>query len=115
MDLGDRLGARELDNDLRQMAHERDRTTGSCINEVRHFFARRQNCILTGQGSNHGSYYYSQLGALQILVNDLAGANATIQKYFSTLYQNQVEADGEQVRMLLLSSSIHSHVHCPAF
>jgi hypothetical protein len=33
-------------------------------------------------------------------VNDLAGANATIQKYFSTLYQNQVEASGEQVRMV---------------
>lgn len=46
--------------------------------------------------NNHGSYYYSQLGALHILVNDLAGANATIQKYFSTLYQNQVEASGEQ-------------------
>jgi hypothetical protein len=46
--------------------------------------------------NNHGSYYYNQLAALQILVNDLAGANATIQKYFSTLYQNQVEASGEQ-------------------
>jgi len=46
--------------------------------------------------NNHGSYYYNQLAALQILVNDLAGANATVQKYFSTLYQNQVEASGEQ-------------------
>jgi len=46
--------------------------------------------------NNHGSFYYNQLGALQILANDLAGANATIQKYFSTLYQNQVEASGEQ-------------------
>jgi hypothetical protein len=51
--------------------------------------------------NNHGSYYYNQLAALQILVNDLSGANATIQKYFSTLYQNQVVASGEQVRMLL--------------
>ena len=74
---------------------------------MRHFFAHRQYCILTGKGSNHGSYYYSQLGALQILVNDLAGANATIQKYFSTLYQNQVEANGEQVRMLP-SIKLHS-------
>jgi len=46
--------------------------------------------------SNHGSYYYSQLAALQILVNDTAGANATIQKYFSTLYKKQISADGEQ-------------------
>lgn len=48
--------------------------------------------------SNHGSYYYNQLAALQILVNDTAGANASIQKYFSTLYQNQISANGEQVR-----------------
>lgn len=47
--------------------------------------------------SNHGSYYYNQLAALQILVNDTAGANATIQKYFSTLYKKQISADGEQV------------------
>jgi hypothetical protein len=48
--------------------------------------------------SNHGSYYYNQLAALQILVNDRAGANASIQKYFSTLYQKQISATGEQVR-----------------
>lgn len=48
--------------------------------------------------SNHGSYYYNQLAALQILVNDTAGANKTIQKYFSTLYKKQISADGEQVR-----------------
>lgn len=48
--------------------------------------------------SNQGSYYYNQLAALQILVNDTASANATIQKYFSTLYKNQISADGEQVR-----------------
>ena len=48
--------------------------------------------------SNQGSYYYNQLAALQILVNDTSGANATIQKYFSTLYKNQIGADGEQVR-----------------
>ena len=48
--------------------------------------------------SNHGSYYYNQLAALQILVNDTASANATIRKYFSTLYKKQISADGEQVR-----------------
>ncbi|KAH9955397.1 chondroitin AC/alginate lyase [Russula dissimulans] len=46
--------------------------------------------------NNHGSYYYNQLTALQILVNDTAGANATVQKYFSTLYKNQINATGEQ-------------------
>lgn len=48
--------------------------------------------------SNHGSFYYSQLTALQILVNDTTSANATVQKYFSTLYKNQINATGEQVR-----------------
>ncbi|KAI0048690.1 chondroitin AC/alginate lyase [Auriscalpium vulgare] len=51
--------------------------------------------------NNHGSYYYNQLASLQILVNDLTGANATVQKYFSTLYQNQILASGEQVCPLL--------------
>ncbi|KAI0292206.1 chondroitin AC/alginate lyase [Multifurca ochricompacta] len=46
--------------------------------------------------NNHGSFYYNQLAALQILVNDIAGANATLQKYFSTLYLKQVDASGEQ-------------------
>ncbi|KAH9168059.1 chondroitin AC/alginate lyase [Lactarius sanguifluus] len=49
--------------------------------------------------NNHGSYYYNQLASLQILVNDLAGANATLHKYFSTLYQNQVDASGEQNKL----------------
>jgi len=51
--------------------------------------------------SNHGSYYYNQLAALQILVNDTASASATIQKYFSTLYKNQINGTGEQVRTAL--------------
>ena len=99
--LCDRLSACQLDDDVHRMAHEqRARATGSRNNKVRHSFlhASLVYCILTGQGSNDESYYYSQLGLLQILVNDLARANATMQKYFSTLYQNQVGASGEQVR-----------------
>ena len=56
--------------------------------------------------SNHGSYYYGQLAALQILVNDTADANATIQEYFSTLYKNQIGANGEQVRRFVLDGAI---------
>ena len=49
--------------------------------------------------SNHRSYYFSQLAALQILVNDTRSASATIQKYFSTLYKNhQINGTSEQVR-----------------
>jgi len=46
--------------------------------------------------NNHGSFYYNQLAALQMLVNDTTSASATIQKYFSTLYKNQINATGEQ-------------------
>ncbi|KAI0265334.1 chondroitin AC/alginate lyase [Gloeopeniophorella convolvens] len=46
--------------------------------------------------NNHGTYYYAQLSSLQIIANDLAGAKATLQKYFSTLYLNQIDANGEQ-------------------
>ena len=59
---------------------------------------RADNPSLPPFHSNHGSFYYSQLTALQILVNDTTSANATVQKYFSTLYKNQINATGEQVR-----------------
>jgi hypothetical protein len=63
--------------------------------------------------SNHGSYYYNQLAALQILANDTAGANATIQKYFSTLYKNQIRADGEQVRCeCYIPIALYGHLTC---
>jgi hypothetical protein len=55
--------------------------------------------------SNHGSYYYGQLAALQILVYDGASANPTIQKYFSTVFRNQVNGTGEQVRAALPDKS----------
>jgi hypothetical protein len=47
--------------------------------------------------SNHGSFFFSQLSSLKILVNDLAGAKEVIQTYFATTWQNQISADGEQV------------------
>ncbi|KAI0061088.1 chondroitin AC/alginate lyase [Artomyces pyxidatus] len=46
--------------------------------------------------NNHGSYYYAQLASLKILVNDTAGAQTSLKKYFSTLYKNQISANGEQ-------------------
>jgi hypothetical protein len=48
--------------------------------------------------SNHGTYYYGQLAALQIRVNDFSNASVTIQKYFATLYKNQINGNGDQVR-----------------
>ncbi len=50
--------------------------------------------------SNHGSFYYNQLAALQILVGDSSGAKATIQKYFAGIYLGQIKANGDQVRLI---------------
>lgn len=46
--------------------------------------------------NNHGSFYFNQLAALQILVGDTAGAKKTIQEYFEGIYLNQISANGDQ-------------------
>ncbi|KAF9001208.1 chondroitin AC/alginate lyase [Cyathus striatus] len=46
--------------------------------------------------NNHGTFYYNQLAALKILVNDLDGAKNVTDTYFSKQYLAQIEASGEQ-------------------
>ncbi|KAJ7591610.1 alginate lyase-domain-containing protein [Mycena floridula] len=46
--------------------------------------------------NNHGSFYYNQLGALKILVDDLPGATNVTNEYFETRYLAQIAANGEQ-------------------
>jgi hypothetical protein len=46
--------------------------------------------------SNHGSFYFNQLAALQVLVGDTAGAKATIEEFFTGIYQDQISANGDQ-------------------
>ncbi|CAE6405612.1 unnamed protein product [Rhizoctonia solani] len=46
--------------------------------------------------NNHGSFYFNQLAALQILIDDTAGAKKTIQEYFEGIYQGQISANGDQ-------------------
>jgi hypothetical protein len=46
--------------------------------------------------SNHGSYFFNQLAALQILVGDLDGAKATVQDYFTGIYTTQINEKGDQ-------------------
>jgi len=46
--------------------------------------------------SNHGSFFYNQLAALQILVGDLDGAKNTTNTYFTEQYMGQIDANGEQ-------------------
>ena len=50
--------------------------------------------------SNHGSYYYNQLAALKLIVNDVTGATNVTNTYFSGIYLGQVEANGEQVSII---------------
>ncbi|KAI9507102.1 chondroitin AC/alginate lyase [Russula earlei] len=57
--------------------------------------------------NNHGSFYYTQLSSLQILVNDTAGASASIHKYFSTTYLNQINATGEQPFEMIRTRPYH--------
>lgn len=52
---------------------------------------------LTTHTSNHGSFYYNQLAALQVLAGDNNGAQQTIEEYFSTIYLGQINANGDQV------------------
>ena len=49
--------------------------------------------------SNHGTFYYNQLAALQVLVGDTDGAKATVEDYFTGKYKAQIAADGDQVRV----------------
>jgi hypothetical protein len=46
--------------------------------------------------NNHGTFYYNQLAALKILVNDTAGAQNVIKTYFTKQYPTQINSDGEQ-------------------
>ena len=47
--------------------------------------------------SNHGSFYYNQLAALKLLVNDNEGAVNVTRTYFAKQFLSQIAADGEQV------------------
>ncbi|PFH51147.1 hypothetical protein AMATHDRAFT_143319 [Amanita thiersii Skay4041] len=46
--------------------------------------------------NNHGTFYYNQLAALKILVNDMNGAKNVTDAYFKQQYLSQINANGEQ-------------------
>ena len=54
-------------------------------------------CLLILHCSNHGSYYFNQLSAVQVLAGDTNGAKNTTATYFAGIYMNQIDASGEQV------------------
>jgi hypothetical protein len=51
-----------------------------------------------GVTSNHGTYFFNQLVALQILVGDKASAIDSLNDYFTGQYLHQINAQGGQVR-----------------
>ena len=59
--------------------------------------------------SNHGTFYYNQLAALQVLVGDNDGAKATVEDYFTGKYKAQIAADGDQVRVSCLHPTSLGH------
>ncbi|KAF4602991.1 hypothetical protein EYR38_003395 [Pleurotus pulmonarius] len=46
--------------------------------------------------NNHGSFYYNQLAALYLLVNNNPAARNVTDTFFRGIYMNQIEANGEQ-------------------
>ncbi|KAF7972128.1 hypothetical protein HWV62_18852 [Athelia sp. TMB] len=46
--------------------------------------------------NNHGTFYYNQLAAIQIVAGDKTGALNTTTTYFNAQYMNQINANGEQ-------------------
>jgi hypothetical protein len=46
--------------------------------------------------NNHGSFYYTQLAALKVIVNDNEGAKKVVSDYFTSIYLNQIDAKGDQ-------------------
>jgi hypothetical protein len=48
--------------------------------------------------SNHGSFCFNQLAALQVMVGDSDGAKASLSTFFKGAYMKQIAANGDQVR-----------------
>ncbi|KDQ49492.1 hypothetical protein JAAARDRAFT_165561 [Jaapia argillacea MUCL 33604] len=46
--------------------------------------------------NNHGTFFYNQLAAVQILVGNLTGAKLTLETYFTKQYLKQINSNGEQ-------------------
>ena len=49
--------------------------------------------------SNHVTFFYAQLSALQVLIKDEEGARQSLGMYFNGKFQEQILQNGEQVRV----------------
>lgn len=66
--------------------------------------------MLTRCASNHGTFYYNQLAAIQVVAGDKAGAINTTTTYFNAQYMNQINSNGEQVIFYCDPSSSYADV-----
>ncbi|KAG8872918.1 hypothetical protein FRB97_007258 [Tulasnella sp. 331] len=46
--------------------------------------------------NNHGTFAFTQVAAIQAMLNDTTAAQATINQYLNGIYQNQIIANGDQ-------------------
>jgi len=61
--------------------------------------------------NNHGSFWYNQVAALKLLVNDTPGALAITTSYFNAQYKQQIEASGEQPLEAARTRPYHYHAY----
>ncbi|KAF8801252.1 hypothetical protein BYT27DRAFT_7115572 [Phlegmacium glaucopus] len=57
--------------------------------------------------NNHATFYYNQLGAMQILVGDLAGATKSLNTFFDGKFMTQIKKNGEQPLEAARTRSFH--------
>jgi hypothetical protein len=61
-----------------------------------------------GAYSNHGTFCYNQLSALQVMVGNSTGAKTSLSAFFTGAYMKQISANGDQVGHALRSLRIRS-------
>ncbi|KAJ2919685.1 hypothetical protein MD484_g629, partial [Candolleomyces efflorescens] len=67
-----------------------------CQDYIRWLETAEQALEEAASENNHGTFYYNQLAALKLIVNDNEGAARVTGTYFSRQFQSQIAADGEQ-------------------
>ncbi|EJD39569.1 chondroitin AC/alginate lyase [Auricularia subglabra TFB-10046 SS5] len=57
--------------------------------------------------NNHGTYFYNTMVTCQILTGNMTGARHYLDRYFTTQYLNQIDANGEQPYEVVRSRRYH--------
>jgi hypothetical protein len=64
---------------------------------VRNPFELLGPLLIVSLSSNHVTFFFAQLSALQVLVKDEEGARRSLEMYFNGKFQEQIVQNGEQV------------------